>query len=457
MCPRGRPVGDFKTITLLLFEKTLLAPLKLKDLCGPEGDDKRLLLHAAAHLGHEDMVSAVLAIDPTFALEMDEEEFFPVHCAAEVGNAAILRQLLEVAEQTMYAVTDHLETTMHCAARSKSSECLELLLRRAPALASSPAVDNVTPALCAAESGNAGLDMLLDVYPEGATTPDAYQMYPVFVASLHGHVAAVETLMRKAPSTADEMDEDHGYNSLHIAVSEGHAPVVDVLLRHRPSLATSLAANGLSALHLALAEYEKLDIPGLEEDIVAPIVRLLLDVSPSLATLRVPYQHHQDCVPLHIAAETGMEMSARELLRVAPHTISARNGRGETPLDCALLSGEHQVAQLLIHAAGQTAEEVTRSLHAHATVHSLELFVAAIRHFVPMPAVCWERVPDLLPGAMQAFPCCVKRGTVLDMQNIMARMTRRNLRTVQLYVRSLSRVCPSLPTEVIKTIVAHTV
>ena len=415
-------------------------------------------LHCAAANGREgcgEAFAELFEMDRAPSHEVNKDGNTPLHLAADSSNLRAVKLLLNAAPHIAYTVNSYSETPLHCAARSGNKQSVEILLRVAPLAATAQAVNMITPTYLAAQSGNVeGLELLLTLLPDSAAWADLEGYQPVMVAAMNGHAAAVDTLMKVAPDTAEDMEPEDGYNAMHLAVCDGDEDVVEVLLRHRPSLATTLTADGESPLHVALTHFEESGIAHLEDEIAVPIVARLLAVEPSLATLPAVHAGQEDCLPLHVAAYMGLDGCVRELLRVAPEAVLARNDVGRTPLDCALYNDELFAAMVLLKAPMQKAEQALSSLAQHASVHREDLYVEAVAHFAPLTAECWSHVPREVAGIEMAFRECVERGTAMDVANLVARMMPWARAKMLAQLCTLSHVCPSLPSDIMQTIVS---
>lgn len=448
---RARDFEVYKEAAMLLIRTT-------KD-AGTEVDIPPTLLSVAARMGHEDMARLVLDIDESTASESDAHKSYPLHQAASAGSIGIVAMLLDVVPHHAFAQNEFLETPLHCAAQSGSRECVAALLHAAPATASSQMADGCTPAFLAAQHNNAGgLELLLEASPHSAEVMDAHGRSPIWVAAWYGHEEVTDLLMKKVPHTAETLGED-GQNALHAAADLGWDAVVDAILKHHPALASVPTDGGETALHLAIKpDFDVNWGTSFKEDIIAiGIVQSLLRVAPSLAMVPTRSFGVDGNLPLHVVASLGMDLCAHELLRVAPQAIYEENANGQTPLECALLGGHVSTALPILQVPGQDAETVLTCLALYGPRDCDELFIHAIRQHVPMPKTCWDLAPLALAGLMGVFPRVVKRGTRVDVANLMAHLAQEDRAFVQAAVSSLSRTCPALPAELIQRIVGATV
>lgn len=452
------------TLHALLVHTSQRAPVgtvqELHELSVGEQHQRQSIVHIAAFLGHADLVRLMLRIDPGCAHTLDGEQVSPIHLAAMEGHADIVEMLLHVAPHLARALTDDMATPLHHAASGRGDEAAGLLVQAAPETAQFLTVDACSPMLYAIEANNLGaLGLLLDVAPGMAAVPDAFGCCPVWHAAFQGSYHAIAMLLRVAPQTASQTG-DWGMNALHVAASRSYFEAVGELVRHDPGLALLPCENGDNAVHCALKPTYGIDEDAFkEDDLVAPVLEALLRVAPSLATQTTTFGSPGN-TPLHIAAALGMEACALELLHVAPSTAQMNNDNGYSALEVAMLHGHTDVARVLVELPTDDPTRIFRIVDEHsnpADPESAEVWRAALEAHVPLSRACWDLVPVDLACLWDVLPTVVRRGTAVDLRQLVGRLPQADYDRVTTFLCCLHRNPVHLPLDIVLHVLAMSV
>merc|ERR1712188_340674 len=290
-CMRGRTplhravIWDQVEVVDLLLPATESSPIDLADL-----------LHEAVSSGTGAACSPLIKAGADVNFE-DEEGDCPIHCAAANGTAEAVRLLMEAGVKDINAPNADEQTPLHVACTSANIDtALELLRLGADALV---------------QSGSHGLTAL-------------------HMCALEGLPEVAEAIISICPEAVlAKADKGNRHKmAIHIATEWDAWEVAEVLLKHSEPDLTD--ANGNTAL-LVAAEWGSTDT-----------TRLLLEAGASTShTSNVSL-----LTPLHRAAKRGKLGCCKHLLEYGA-SESARDSKGQTPLDLAVAAGHDEVVSLL--------------------------------------------------------------------------------------------------------------
>ncbi len=175
---------------------------------------------------------------------------FPIHQAAEVGDADQVKALLKAWPELIEAQNEKGLTPLHVAAGNGRSNVLEVLL---PRRANVHALTRYgwTPLHFAATAGDPATVALLLAYGAGVNVRTRTDETPLHMAARGGHVEAARQLLarRADPNSAEKTT---GSTPLHAAVVRGSLPLVELLIAAGADV-NRLDGSGDAPLTLALS------------------------------------------------------------------------------------------------------------------------------------------------------------------------------------------------------------
>lgn len=322
--------------TLLDIVNKLLGSGADANIADHEGDSPLL---AATRAGETDVVRQLLCVGRANVNVGDCGFWYPLHAAAERGDLATLKCLVEHGRLTDLGVRDECRITpIFVAAQYGHLDCLEYLLRAATAQ---------------------GEDRLID---RGAMD----KATPLMIAAQNGHHECVELLLRYgADPNRTTSDNNTG---VHLASQSNSILCLRLLLGaidvkrllenclqpfQRENAASSNGANEyepmISPLHIAI-EWSS-------HDCLRELIKVGFDPNTYLLRVTEPIEQlHRQSHPryhsaLSYAALQGFTATVRILLEAgaSPNHIS---NKCVSPLACALLVPSSQLMRVLIDAGG---------------------------------------------------------------------------------------------------------
>ncbi|MBI5387734.1 MAG: ankyrin repeat domain-containing protein [Verrucomicrobia bacterium] len=176
---------------------------------------------------------------------------FPIHDAAEVGDAEQVKALLREWPELIEAQDEKGLTPLHvAAANARTNVALVLLSRRANAQAKTKA--GYTPLHYAARHGNpAGVALLLS-YGAQVNATTTLDSTPLWFAAQGGHVEVARLLLDRG-ADVNAGDKPTRSTPLHLAALNGSPPMVELLLA-RGANVNAQDAQGDTPLGLASAK-----------------------------------------------------------------------------------------------------------------------------------------------------------------------------------------------------------
>ena len=349
----------------------------LRHLARYSADDPPSLMHCAVVEGHEDLVLALLTADPAFARSRDAQGLTALHTAAQHGDPGIISVLVQAGGCSLALFVDAGgRTPLHYAAMADSWQGVEYLLAVAPQAATTLSNQLHAPLILALHEGHPrSARLLLEAAPEMALDGNGNGDGDTALAKAlicKCQDLAVRMVELNPETAADEWNADLARNSLHVAADLGLVRVVEAILQHSqhcaPGIASSVSQLGFTPLHFAVKDIQPVDNvlwrPRKTDSEACQIVRMLLRAAPATAS----EADEEGCLPLHLAARQQLVAAARELVLAAPDSIFARACQ-LTPFETSLfyfrpdVDGDYNLmADMLLRAPGQDPKTLLEAL-----------------------------------------------------------------------------------------------
>ncbi|XP_066507255.1 receptor-interacting serine/threonine-protein kinase 4 [Hoplias malabaricus] len=285
-------------------------------------------LHVAAEKRLKSVAEILLSRKSTNVNAKDEDQYTALHFAAQYGDEALTRLLLDRGA-TMNEADAQGRTPIHVACHHGRENVVRVLLSRS-ADAHAKGKDEWTALHLAAWQGHLGIVKLLVkqacVDVDGRT---ADGRAPLHLASQRGQYRVARVLVELG---ADVHVMSTGLNTpLHVAAETGHTSTSRLLLKHGADL-QSRTAQGLTPLHLAARQGH------------LATVKMLLEEGAD------PHEtDHIHRTPCHLATEGGHCQVIEELLRWWPEAAGKQDESGFTPLHLAVRGGYTDAICLLLN------------------------------------------------------------------------------------------------------------
>lgn len=284
-------------------------------------------LHLATekHLKH--LAEVLLGRRSTNINAKDEDQYTALHWAAQNGDEAITRLLLD--KSAAINETDGQgRTPAHVACQHGQENVIRVLLSRG-ADVRVKGKDNWTALHFAAWQGHLGIVKLLvkqggaDV--DGQTTDGRT---PLHLASQRGQYRVARILIELG---ADVHTTSSGSNTpLHVAAETGHTSTSRLLIKHRADIHIQ-NTSGFTPLHLASQRGHLATVKMLIEEGAEP-----------------QRSSHNLRTPCHLAAESGHCEVLQELLHHCPDGGTLSDSQGLTPLHLAVKGGHSDIIKMLV-------------------------------------------------------------------------------------------------------------
>ncbi|XP_042207012.1 uncharacterized protein LOC121855904 isoform X4 [Homarus americanus] len=333
-------------------------------------------LHLAVAEARKDTVDVILSV-PKCNVDLTDNQFrTALHWACNRGLTAIVGRLLEQRAHPG-AVDVYGATPLHYAAQLNHADTVELLVRR-PCVRDDPSKEGYTALLWAAARGADSALTVMVRHGASLSQADPRGCTALHIAAGAGHVSTVGVLLRlRAPFDVCASD---GRTPLLHAAQAGHAQIVKILakagasLDHRDNEGQCALHHAVLSGHLYLAQIliragtsvNVQDYSG-RTPLHMAAYRGLSDIMFLLLENRgdVNARDHQGQSPLHWAAQQGHLGAVNTLLdfHAYPNYTQTTVDR-YTPLDCAYVAEQLEVAQVLMEAGGLS---VTRIMEIAAT------------------------------------------------------------------------------------------
>lgn len=333
-------------------------------------------LHLAVAEAREDTVDGILGVQRCNVDLTDNHFRTALHWACSRGLTTIVGKLLERGAH-LGAVDVYGATPLHYAAQLNHADTVELLVRR-PCVRDDPTKEGHTALLwAAARRADTALTVMVR-HGASLTQDDPRGCTALHIAAGAGHVSTVRVLLRlRAPPDVCAKD---GRTPLLHAAQAGHAQIVKILakegasLDHRDNEGQCALHHAVLNGHLYLAQIliragtsvNVQDYSG-RTPLHMAAYKGLIDIMFLLLENRgdVNARDYQGQSPLHWAAQQGHLGAVNTLLdfHAYPNYTQTTDDR-YTPLDCAYVAEQLEVAQVLMEAGGLS---VTRIMEFAAT------------------------------------------------------------------------------------------
>uniref|UniRef100_A0A3Q0R014 non-specific serine/threonine protein kinase n=1 Tax=Amphilophus citrinellus TaxID=61819 RepID=A0A3Q0R014_AMPCI len=285
-------------------------------------------LHLATEKHLKLMAELLLGRRSTNVNAKDEDQYTALHWAAQNGDEAITRLLLDRGA-AINETDGQGRTPAHVACQHGQENVFRVLLSRG-ADVQVKGKDNWTALHYAAWQGHLGIVKLLvkqagaDV--DGQTTDGRT---PLHLASQRGHYRVARILIELG---ADVHTTSAGLKTpLHVAAETGHTSTSRLLIKHKADI-NAQSTHGLTPLHLA-SQWGHL-----------PTVKMLIEEGAD------PYKaNHALRTPCHLAAEGGHCEVLKELLHHCPDAGTLSDEQGLNPLHLASQGGHLNIITMLCH------------------------------------------------------------------------------------------------------------
>ncbi|KAM6970424.1 receptor-interacting serine/threonine-protein kinase 4 [Aplochiton taeniatus] len=284
-------------------------------------------LHVATEKQLRPLAELLLGRRSTNVNAKDEDQYTALHCAAQNGDEAIARLLLD--RGAAINETDAQgRTPTYVACQHGQENVVRVLLSRG-ADVHVKGRDEWTALHLAAWQGHLGIVKLL-VKQAGADVDGqtADGRTPLHLASLRGQYRVARILIELGASVAVT---SAGLNTpLHVAADTGHTSTSRLLVKHKADI-QALTAQGLTALHLAAQKGH------------LATVKMLLEEGADSLSINLALR-----TPCHLAAEGGHCEVVKELFLHCPDLGSLSDEQGLNPLQLALRGGYTDIVNMLL-------------------------------------------------------------------------------------------------------------
>ncbi|KAM6907737.1 receptor-interacting serine/threonine-protein kinase 4 [Xenentodon cancila] len=284
-------------------------------------------LHLATEKHLKSLAEVLLGRRSTNVNAKDEDQYTALHWAAQNGDEAIARLLVDRGAAINEADGQG-RTPAHVACQHGQENVIRVLLSRG-ADVRIKGKDNWTALHFAAWQGHLGIVKLL-VKQAGADvdgqTSDGRT--PLHLASQRGQYRVARILIELG---ADVHMASAGLNTpLHVAAETGHTSTSRLLIKHQADIHAQ-NTHGLTPLHLAVQRGH------------------LATVKMLIAEGADPYRSNQALrTPCHLAAENGHCEVLKELLLHCPDGGTLSDEQGLSPLHLAVQGGHSDVITMLL-------------------------------------------------------------------------------------------------------------
>lgn len=284
-------------------------------------------LHLATEKHLKSLAELLLGRRSTNVNAKDEDQYTALHWAAQNGDEAITRLLLDRAA-AINETDGQGRTPAHVACQHGQENVFRVLLSRG-ADVQIKGKDNWTPLHYAAWQGHLGIVKLLvkqagaDV--DGQTTDGRT---PLHLASQRGQYRVARILIELGADV--HMTSAGSKTPLHVAAETGHTSTSRLLIKHQADI-NAQSAHGLTPLHLASQRGH------------LPTVKMLIEEGAD------PYKANSALrTPCHMAAEGGHCEVLKELLNHCPDGGSLSDEQGLSPLHLAVQGGHSNIITMLL-------------------------------------------------------------------------------------------------------------
>ncbi|XP_064116145.1 inversin-like [Macrobrachium nipponense] len=327
-------------------------------------------LHLAVAETRLDAVDIILSV-PKCNVDLTDNQFrTALHWACSRGVTTIVGRLLDRGAH-IGAVDLYGATPLHYAAQLNHADTVELLVRR-PCVRDDPSKEGYTALFWAAARGSDSAITAMVKHGASLTKVGPRGCTPLHIAAGAGHISTVGVLLRlQAPV---DVCADDGRTPLLHAAQAGHAHIVKLLakegasLDHRDNEGQCALHHAVLNGHLYLAQIliragtsvNIQDYSG-RTPLHMAAYRGLSDIMFLLLENRgdVNARDHEGQSPLHWAAQQGHLGAVNTLLDFHAYpNYTQTTLNGYTPLDCAYVAEQFEIAQVLMEAGGLSVTKI---------------------------------------------------------------------------------------------------
>jgi ankyrin repeat protein len=303
------------------------------DLGRRNADGDTPLLLATKEYGQENIACLLLDRMQKHDFDIsDEDERTPLSWAADTGQDAVVKLLLDSGSVDADAKDGFGETPLIRAASNGHCAVVKMLLETQMVDVNARGSGGRSPLLLAATNGHdTVVELLLDTGQVNADARNEDEWTPLFGAAARGHDAVVKLLLNTCQVNANARDK-RGRTPLSWATSDGHTAVVKLLLDTDQVNVNSRNLGGWTPL-MEAAEHGS-----------SEVLKLLLHTGQ----VDINAQDRNGQTPLSLAAQHGQDVVVKLLLHIGQVDINAEDRNGRTPLSLAAQHGQDVVVKLLL-------------------------------------------------------------------------------------------------------------
>ncbi|XP_032431965.1 receptor-interacting serine/threonine-protein kinase 4 [Xiphophorus hellerii] len=295
-------------------------------------------LHLATERHQKLLAELLLGRRRTNVNAKDEDQYTPLHWAAQNGDEAMTRLLLDRGA-TINETDGQGRTPAHVACQHGQENVIRVLLSR-NADVQVKGKNNWTALHFAAWQGHLGIVKLLvkqaGVNVDSQTTDGRT---PLHLASQRGQYRVARILIELGADVRVTSSEQN--TALHVAAETGHTSTSRLLIKHQADVNIQ-NAQGLTPLHLASQQGH------------------LATVKMLIAEGADPYlSDRAQRIPCHLAAENGHSEVLKELILHCPDGGGLSDQQGLSPLHLAVQGGHSNVITMLL--PPQVCQDLTES------------------------------------------------------------------------------------------------
>ncbi|XP_030648664.1 receptor-interacting serine/threonine-protein kinase 4 isoform X3 [Chanos chanos] len=284
-------------------------------------------LHLAAEKKLKGVAEILLSRKTTNVNAKDEDQYTPLHFAAQNGDEALTRLLLD-RNASINEADSQGRTPTHIACHHGQENVVRVLLSRG-ADVRVRGKDDWTALHLAAWKGHLGIVKLL-VKQAGADVDGqtADGRTPLHLASQRGQYRVARILVELGANV--HLTSDGLHSPLHVAAETGHTSTSRLLVKHGADI-QARTNQGCTALHLAAQNGH------------LPTVRMLLEEGADPRSANRALR-----TACHLAADGGHCEVIKELLGSFPQAAHMQDESGFSPLHLAVQGGYTDVICLLL-------------------------------------------------------------------------------------------------------------
>jgi ankyrin repeat protein len=303
------------------------------------------ILHLASEYGLVCVILAAIKSSYHDRTILDSKDYdngrTPLSLAAENGNEAVVKMLLETGMVDVNSKDNESQTPLSLTAKNGHKAVVKILLETGIVDVNSKDNQSRTPLSLAVDNGQeAVVKMLLETGLVDVNSKDNKSRTPLSLAVGYGHEAVANILLKADLVDVDSKDK-YGRTPLSLAVQNEEVAIVKILLDAGADF-ESRDNDGRTLLSLA--------VQNTEED----IVKILLDAGADFES-----KDNDGWTPLSRAVQFGRKEVVKILLD-AGADFESKDILGTTPLGLAVQCGYEAVAKMLLEAG---ADLKSKNIH----------------------------------------------------------------------------------------------